>query len=70
MQLYHKFNSIYLQVGGIFVTLIAGGLQLLLNPGLELVGVALEVLEASGIFQLLTLGARLLLEVLIAVQHL
>lgn len=64
------FCQAHLKVGGIFVALIAGSLQLLLDPGLELVGVTLEVLEPSGIFQLLALGARLLLEILIAVQHL
>lgn len=65
-----NLKYIYLQVGRIFVALITGGLQLLLDPRLELIGVTLEVLETSRVFQLLALRTGFLLEVLIAIQNL
>lgn len=45
-------------------------MQLLVDPRLELVGVALEVLEAARVLELLPLGSGLLLEVVIPGQHL
>ena len=43
-----------LQVGGILVVLIAGGLQLLVDPGVQLVGISAEILVAPRILKLLT----------------
>jgi hypothetical protein len=53
---------VYLEVGGIPVALIGGGLELLVDPGLELVGVALEVHEAAGVLQAAAALLRRLLE--------
>ena len=43
-----------LQVGGILVVLIAGGLQLLVDPGVQLVGISAEILVSPRILKLLT----------------
>lgn len=52
-----------LQVCGVPVALVGGGLELLQDPGLELVGIAAEVLVAPGVLELLALGLGGLLEV-------
>ena len=43
-----------LQVGWILVVLIAGGLQLLVDPGVELVGISTEVLVPTRVLELLS----------------
>ena len=43
-----------LQVGWILVVLIAGGLQLLVDPGVELVGISAEVLVSTRVLELLS----------------
>lgn len=48
------FLDLGLQVGGILEGLLGGGGELLVNPRLQFVGIALEILEAPRIFQLLT----------------
>jgi len=59
-----------LEVGGIFVVLVGRGLELLVDPGLELVGIASEVLEPPRLLQLLPLDLRGLLELDIATENL
>ena len=43
-----------LQVGWVLVVLIAGSLQLLVDPGVELVGISAEVLVPPRVLELLT----------------
>lgn len=38
----------YLQIGGIFVALIRGSLQLLIDPQLQFISIAFEVLETKN----------------------
>ena len=64
------FLDLGLQVGGVFVALIGGRLQLLVDPSLQLVRIPAEVLEAPGILQLLSLDAGGLLEVQVAAEDL
>lgn len=59
-----------LKVGGIFVALVRGGLKLLVDPGLELVGIAPEVLEPPRLLQLLPLDLGGFLELDIATENL
>ena len=42
----------YLDVGGVLVGLVGGRLQLLADPGLDLVHVAAELLQGLGLAQL------------------
>lgn len=51
-----------LKVGGVLVALVRRGLELFVDPGLELVGVSPEVLEPARFLQLLPLDLRGLLE--------
>ena len=43
---------VYLDVGGVLVGLVGGRLQLLADPGLDLVHVAAELLQGLGLAQL------------------
>ena len=74
-QNYLSFKSLVLlnlslEVGGIFVALVRGGLKLFVDPGFEFVGVATEVLEATGLLQLLPLDLRGFLELAITPEDL
>ena len=59
-----------LQVGWILVALVGGRLELLHNPTLQLVCVALEVHVAARVLQTRSSRMRCLLEVLVASKHL
>lgn len=59
-----------LQIGGILVALVRRGLELFVDPGLEFVSVAPEVLKAARLFQLLPLDLGGLLELDIAAENL
>jgi hypothetical protein len=62
--------NLSLEVGGIFVALVGGGLKLFVDPGFEFVGIAAEVLEAAGLLQLLPLDLRGFLELTITSENL
>lgn len=59
-----------LQVDRVLVVLVGRRLQLLQDPRLELVAIALEVLEAPGVLQQAALLVRLLLELVVLAEHL
>lgn len=59
-----------LQVCRIFVALVRCSLELFIDPGLELVGIAPEVLKASRLFKLLPLDLSGFLELDIAAKNL
>ena len=59
-----------LEVGRVFVALVGRGLELLVDPGLEFVGIATEVLEPARLLQLLPLDLRGFLELDIASENL
>ena len=63
------FLNFRLKVGGVFVGLIRGSLQLFVDPRLQLVGISLEVLETARVLQLGALTLRAILESIVAAEN-